>query len=175
MRPGEHLIIVGTEENALQARLRGLHLRDTLTILLPGPRSLWAFLFRAPLDGTLAKNVLGHGCGGLNIGECQTGDGRWPSNLLLVHGPGCGDQECQPDCPVGLLNVMSGLSRSVPSMRGERHGAVYGGGKGPTGPDTMRGHSDFGGASRFFPQFYGLAEALGWLMLLSRTDTTTPR
>lgn len=39
---------------------------------------------------------------------------------------------------------------SKASMRGERSGNVYGNGKGPTGPDTLRGHNDSGSAARFF-------------------------
>jgi DNA modification methylase len=61
--------------------------------------------------------------------------------------------ECAEGCPVKALDEMSGSSTSVASFRGERHGNVYGGGKGPSGPDTFRGHADEGGASRFFPQF----------------------
>jgi site-specific DNA-methyltransferase (adenine-specific) len=36
---------------------------------------------------------------------------------------------------------------------------IYGGGKGPTGPDSLRGHSDSGGASRFFNTFRYQAKA----------------
>jgi len=35
-------------------------------------------------------------------------------------------------------------------MRGERGGNIYGNGKGPSGPDTLRGHTDTGSAARFF-------------------------
>jgi len=35
-------------------------------------------------------------------------------------------------------------------MRGKLHGAVYGNGNGPSGPDTLRGHSDSGTAARYF-------------------------
>jgi site-specific DNA-methyltransferase (adenine-specific) len=35
-------------------------------------------------------------------------------------------------------------------MNGARHGNVYGGGKGPTGPNSFRGHGDSGSAARFF-------------------------
>ena len=37
---------------------------------------------RRPLDGTVAENVLRHGCGALNLDACRI-DGRWPSNLLM--------------------------------------------------------------------------------------------
>jgi hypothetical protein len=84
--------------------------------------------------------------------------GRWPPNLVLTHSAACGTQ-CAGDCPVGELNRQSGVTVGQQSMRGERHGAVYGGGAGPSGPDTMRGHADAGGASRFYPVFRYQAKA----------------
>jgi len=46
-----------------------------------------AVLARKPLDGTVAANVLAHGCGALNVDGCRVGDdvttqGRWPANIL---------------------------------------------------------------------------------------------
>lgn len=199
MLPGQHVIIIGTEVDALRARASGLSLRDTILILLPGITTVFAFLFRAPFEGTVADNMSKHGCGGLNIDGCRIysgpssggstsgasafgqgsgwnshnnrttqidrtmSAGRWPTNLLLVHGPGCTTKACQANCPVRLLDRMSGITQSVSSMRGERHGAVYGGGKGPTGPNTERGHTDCGTASRFYPRFPDLRAALEWL------------
>lgn len=122
-----------------------------------------------PLDGTYAANVLTWGCGALNIAGCRIGTegrplrepgqqsgfadvgvsagskaigettlGRWPGNVML-------DDEA-----AAMLDEQSGESKSSQSMRGELHGNVYGGGKGPSGPDSLRGHNDSGGASRFF-------------------------
>lgn len=127
---------------------------------------------RKPLsEPTVAANVLKWGTGGINVdasriegvvpqttqgassriygnGKGFSPDGmqmsnphpqgRWPANLLL-------DEEAAV-----LLDKMSGVSKSVATRRGERHGAIYGNGKGPTGPDSIRGHEDQGGASRFF-------------------------
>lgn len=67
--------------------------------------------------------------------------------------------DCAPGCPVAALDAQSGISSSQRSSRGERHGVIYGNGKGPTGPDTVRGHADTGGASRFFPAFRYQAKA----------------
>jgi hypothetical protein len=133
MLPGTHVIVIGQAEDAIAARKQGLQLRDTVLILLPGPKEVFAFLFRQPLEGTVAQNVLNHGVGGLWIDGCRIstteglnggaysaggraapmpGDdrvgsslgmyepkrkaqeykqpsGRWPTNLLLVHGPNC--------------------------------------------------------------------------------------
>jgi hypothetical protein len=256
MTPGQHVVLVGTEFDALQARIRGLQLRDTLLILLPGPRTSFAFLFRQPLEGTVAENVLRYGTGGLNIDATRVsigkednifqtnphtkggfghagaqiyGDsrgaptydfskGRWPSNLVLVHGPGCvriGEKkvhpggggtarrlagvsnqvayggnigrlapgtpdlgyvgsdgletvtnwQCQPDCPVRLLDEQSGESRSAVRLGGE--GEYLDPSKeGWRFKRAEGGYVDSGGASRFFPQFASLAEALGWLSKL---------
>jgi site-specific DNA-methyltransferase (adenine-specific) len=74
----------------------------------------------------------------------QPSQGRWPANL--VHD---GSDEVLALFPV---------TTSMASMRGERGGNIYGNGKGPTGPDTMRGHNDTGSAARFFPAFAHDAE-----------------
>jgi hypothetical protein len=95
-------------------------------------------LARRPLIGTVAANVLTHGTGALNIDGARVENGRWPANVIFDTEAGA------------LLDEQSGVSRSQTSMRGERTGNIYGNGKGPTGPDTERGHSDTGGASRFF-------------------------
>lgn len=185
--PGEHVIVIGTEADALRARAQGLTLRDTVTILLPGPRTLTGYLFRAPLTGTVADNVLRHGSGGLNVDGCRVGyqgksleevrrearspgkhssncqmdyaggwgprgdtiefhpGGRWPTNLVLVHGLGChrhvaksgeASWTCQADCPVCHL-------------------------------DRCRSDDLVAGAtSRVFPQFTSLPEAVAWLRRL---------
>jgi DNA modification methylase len=92
--------------------------------------------------------------------------GRWPTNVLLTHQPlidadgqvigdACADG-CVPDCPVADMDQQSGVTVSKASRRGERGGTVY---NGPTGPDSVRGHDDAGGASRFFPVFRYEAKA----------------
>lgn len=92
--------------------------------------------------------------------------GRWPANVLLSHTPlldedGCviGDacaDGCAPGCPAAEVDRQSGFSRGGRSWRGERHGAVY---NAPSGPNSVRGHDDSGGASRFFPAFRYEAKA----------------
>ena len=57
---------------------------------------------RKPLVGTVAKNVLEHGTGGMNIDGCRVGtvsstdesdtaktEGRWPANIVLTHSSEC--------------------------------------------------------------------------------------
>jgi DNA modification methylase len=127
---------------------------------------------RKPLDGTVAANVLEHGTGALNVDGCRiaAGDGytenavaqgvntaqtsyapalvrrtfepsqsgRWPANL--IHD---GSDEV-----VGLFPVTGAASAHI---CGEMRRNVYGGGKGLSGPKSLRGHNDDGGsAARFF-------------------------
>ena len=84
--------------------------------------------------------------------------GRWPTNILLSHHPDC-TESCQDGCAVMEMDRQSGYSTSTSSHRGERHGNIYGNGRGPEGPNTVRGHSDSGGSSRFFPVFRYQAKA----------------
>ncbi len=94
---------------------------------------------RKPLDGTVAANVLKHGCGGLNVyaGRVGDGDGRFPANL--VH-------DGSPDV-VAAFPVEAGAAAPV---RGTETSAttkeIYG--------DRARVpgafHADKGSASRFF-------------------------
>lgn len=133
---------------------------------------------RKPLIGTVAENVLTWGVGGLNIdgsrvgtgsGESKTvsypdirGDnykqgkeayaergtverlvkdqGRWPANIIL------------DEVTAQLLDEQSGTSTSkantmkIPDIRGGKYGSEYG----TRDFDSVRGHNDSGGASRFF-------------------------
>ncbi|MET7713707.1 DNA methyltransferase [Streptomyces sp. NPDC005407] len=84
--------------------------------------------------------------------------GRWPTNILLGHGPDCVDGgECQPGCPVTEMDAQSGITGSNARVnKGQRHGALY---NNPSGPGGSRGHADTGGASRFFPIFRYEAKA----------------
>ena len=75
--------------------------------------------------------------------------GRWPANFALSHHPAC-NGVCHEDCAVRRLGAQSGESEAKANMRGERHGVIYGNGNGPSGPDTLRGHSDSGTAARMF-------------------------
>ena len=256
MIPGSYTIVLGLELDALRMRALGWQLKDTFAILMPGPYTLTAFLFRWPLqkNSTIIENVLIRNQGGLNIDGCRvaylsdnvvtptvgrklqgpnpgcktnlpgykenwgqwkaTPLGRWPPNLILVHGPNCtqmGTQNirgshavahkgksvtdkaypnrrntyapvadhpvkshvnqdgtetvpsynCQPNCPVRLLDEQSGELKSgsmAPHLRSNRNGF-----NGPM-PELTFGHvGDSGTASRFYPQFPDLSQALQWL------------
>jgi hypothetical protein len=73
--------------------------------------------------------------------------GRWPTNILLCHGPDCIDGgDCQPECPV------------AGSVKGQRRsGGIMGQAAGSKISNS--GHGDTGGASRYFPIFRYEAKA----------------
>lgn len=88
----------------------------------------------------------------------RTHEGRWPPNLLLSHTLFCQlNGNCASGCPVAEIDAQSGLSESKPSMRGKMSPGQMAGLAGQTpnkrGYNSMRGHEDSGGASRFFPNF----------------------
>jgi len=123
-------------------------------------------------EKTIADNVLKWGTGGINIDESRVGDygarfngrkvdsdiygkygtakpkedynkGRWPANIIL-------DEEAGE-----MLDEQSGQSKSSSGFRGlqnsGRHGGVADLGDNiKEGTNSIRGHSDSGGASRFF-------------------------
>ena len=132
-------------------------------------------LARKPLAGTVAANVAEHGTGALNIDACRiplggesapTGSGngsarskfsqvatsegnggnttpdtgRWPANAVI-------DEEVAV-----MLDAQSGMSESQAASGVRRHGRSGGimGNVGGLRDGRPEGHSDFGGASRFF-------------------------
>ena len=249
MQPGQHLVVINGDP--VFYRAQGLELRDTLAALVPGSM-IPVYLFRVPLDGTVAGTLLGHGYGGLNIDGCRVSGaqpsvphpvfrskalpgsghtynthagvgrngtlsqatGRWPPNLLIVHGPGCrrvgekrvraevnaqspagkvhvpgwglsgkvpayhyGDGDgletvpawdCQPGCPALVLDAQSGLLKSAmgnPGKQTNNDALICFNGRAVSDPGRNQ-WGDSGGASRFFPQFASLSEALDWLLRL---------
>ena len=114
-------------------------------------------LARKPLDGTVANNVLAHGVGGLNIDACRVPSaepapaGRFPANVLL-------DEHAAKE-----MDKQSG--HIPPSRRVAKRDYIYEN----TGEflndfasyskGRVLGHSDSGGASRFFPVFKYQAKA----------------
>lgn len=138
-------------------------------------------LARKPLDGTVANNVLAHGTGGLNIDACRvpsdevTGWGgagaggcTWNSENMGL-GKNGGARPVQGRFPANVLldehaakemDKQSGVSTSkqrVGKRTGKAGTASYGDYEGQ--PNVSMGHSDSGGASRFFPVFKYQAKA----------------
>jgi len=70
--PGAYLALLTDDERvAIEARVAGLHLRDTMLLLGPAQAVSFAFLFRTPMSSTVAENVLQHGTGALAIDACR--------------------------------------------------------------------------------------------------------
>ena len=124
-------------------------------------------LARKPLEKglSIAENILKWGVGGINIDGCRVGNGakkwetprggiwatdidakselidnpqgRFPANIIL------------DETAAEILDEQSGVSKSQRSERGNiNYNLVYG--KYKSQEDTLRGHDDKGGASRFF-------------------------
>jgi hypothetical protein len=120
---------------------------------------------RKPLIGTVAENVLAHGTGALNIDGCRIGTevlqpqsrgvsrigtfegadgnvtpertGRWPANVILDE-----SQAAELDKQSGVTS--SNRIETSPTTEAAEGWGNMGSNRGP------RGHSDAGGASRFF-------------------------
>ncbi|MFF7476617.1 DNA methyltransferase [Streptomyces sp. NPDC008092] len=88
--------------------------------------------------------------------------GRWPTNILLGHGPECIDGgACQPGCPVAEMDRQSGITKSSGgsgTASGRPGQSVYGT-YGQSAGANIGGLGDQGGASRFFPVFRYEAKA----------------
>lgn len=151
---------------------------------------------------------------GLDVATSPESLGRWPPNILLVHGPGCahlgvrtvrtndrpnmavqaGTIEpgygggwkarskkapprstdgtetvpawaCEDSCPVKLLDEMSGPCGGSPGMRHTRARGNLA--KGDEYDRISQGHTDTGTASRFFPQFATIEDAMAWIARLT--------
>jgi site-specific DNA-methyltransferase (adenine-specific) len=141
-------------------------------------------LIRKPIsERNVARNVLTHGTGGLNIDACRVGtnskkwasprggiwstdanakadlidtnQGRYPPHVVFSHAPDCTDAACVEGCPVRELGEQSGVSVSKASQRGsvKVFSDKVRGSTGWEGKSTERGHDDTGTAARFFPVF----------------------
>ena len=135
-------------------------------------------LARKPLDGTVANNVLSHGVGGLNIDACRVGTdedtsrtpsvvgdtsapmgrgiamggrghsaGRFPANVLLDEHAA---KEMDKQSGVSVSSVRVNVEKDYTSSQSLTPDSGKGG---------DRGHTDSGGASRFFPVFKYQAKA----------------
>lgn len=124
---------------------------------------------RKPLsEGTVAANVLTHGCGSLNIdavrvkSEGQTQGGRWPANLILQHHPECDLKLCVSPCPISELEGQSGITKSNTGTRvlNACSNPIYGGGKGlktkTMPPRASSFLEDTGSVARYFKQIRDL-------------------
>ena len=138
-------------------------------------------LARKPLDGTVANNVLAHGVGGLNIDACRVGasgggtrcNNRDAAGKCLGHKGGSawdtfhGDESSGGRFPANVLldehaakemDKQSGVTVSRAGKRNAPKDAGTFGAYAGDDPDRM-GHTDSGGASRFFHVFKYQAKA----------------
>lgn len=137
--------------------------------LKPAIEDWW--LFRKPLDGTIAENVLKHGVGALNVEGCRVGDegGTKGSNYAKTELFGVGGRADIERLDAGrypshlihdgsdeVLAAFPATATAKAGNRGLQHSGRHGGlddigSNIKDGTDTLRGHDDNGGsASRFF-------------------------
>ena len=136
-------------------------------------------LARKPLVGTVANNVLAHGVGGLNIDACRVHSEDAPEGRTRHGGgiPGNGSSyelpDVRPASPAGRFpaNVLldehaakemdkqSGVSVSSVRANVEKDYTSSQSLTPDSGKGGDRGHTDSGGASRFFPVFKYQAKA----------------
>jgi hypothetical protein len=107
-------------------------------------------LLRKPLsEKAVAKNVLKHGTGALNIDAGRVGGGRFPSNTLFSHHPEC-SPHCHAECTVAKLDSQSGILKSGGGDKGNTPGIKGIFGRSGQGGFNALYQADVGGASRFF-------------------------
>lgn len=201
--PGAHVALFGGTDAAIEARCAGLHFRDTLLVLKPGPSYELVPVFRKPLsETTVVDQVLKSSTGPVNIDACRVGTstrtnassarkprstmnkgmaqgtvtqkhayGRWPSNLVLLHAPGCVPGYARMNGHKGYPNGPGGSSAQF-SQKGRQ----------TTRTGAWAGHADADGKEtvpawecvercsvrlldeqRYFPQFGGMPDFLVWL------------
>jgi hypothetical protein len=174
--PGAHVALFGDVPLCMEARRVGFEVRDTLLML--GSTYLSAFLLRKPVaEATVAAQVVATGTGALNIDACRTGDGRWPTNLILIHALTCsvdeqGSWDCAPTCPCARLDdisghLKSGAKRILERTRTDKADWRY--------DEGTTSYADEGGASRFYPQCTTADQAYEWLKRLTGERARLPR
>lgn len=118
-------------------------------------------------------------------GVIKVPSGRWPSNVVLVHGPKCRDGvsawECVTGCPVRVLDLQTGdrpatlTGRADPTATHDNPASAHP----PNWLGTRVGgggqvYADNGGASRYYPQFANDDELHEWFGRLIGIDRVTP-
>jgi hypothetical protein len=142
---GAHIIVFGDASVGMSARTAGFEVRDCILVAGP-ETTCTAWLLRKPIaESTVAAQVLKTGTGALWIDGCRIGTsggmtkhttwagsdawggnrttgvwvdhgGRWPTNILFVHGPGCrldGTKDVKPGNGSGTAVRHKGVSNAV--------------------------------------------------------------
>jgi len=78
--------------------------------------------------------------------------GRWPANIILSHGPDCGEDGCVPGCPCAAMDAQSGVSKSTGGKFSGSNalGQDSGWNAHNNRPVEINRPADAGGASRYF-------------------------
>lgn len=103
----------------------------------------------------LGHNKAGCSTSGATVHGPDTSGGRYPSNLVLSHSPGCMPGDCESGCPVQALDEQSGVLHSAmgqPSVQKANTASVCFNGRSVSTPGVNQ-YGNTGGASRFFKTF----------------------
>ena len=121
-------------------------------------------------------------------GDRHDNRGRYPTNLLLDHAPGCSEAKCVPNCPVELLGGEQGVARffycAKPAgheIRGNRHPTkkpvrlteelarlLWVGGERLGVPWCGSGSELVGGLAAGWPHLVGIERETRWLEVARR-------
>ncbi len=100
---------------------------------------------RKPLEGTVAANVLRHGCGGINIDASRIPPGRFPANLILSEDAAKSFDNQSGVCPSTLAGRANPTELHVNPGKSDPTVSMFG-----VGVGIGNVYADTGGASRFF-------------------------
>jgi hypothetical protein len=160
LRPAHEPIILARKSTGFDTTVANVLEHGTGAINIDGCRVESGARPRRVSNRRSGNEVYGDGLQGSRAaGETDTG--RWPTNVLLGHGPDCIDGgHCQSGCPVAEMDAQSGIRRTGGNLSGNEPGTrftdTYGECKGRV-PYVK--HQDEGGASRYFPIFRYEAKA----------------
>lgn len=73
-----------------------------------------------PPGGLRPRAQVDHPTGGRRAPTRADARGRWPTNLLLGHAPGCSPERCTVDCPIGALGPRARFFYCAKADRRER-------------------------------------------------------
>lgn len=172
------VIEVNSDLDALRVRV-SYRLKDTFYVV--GPSWVRVFLLVLPLPKEEESSATAR----LNLKACEVpveGDnhtdtdtdtdeensGRLPSNVLLVHSPTCStDGVCARGCPIFRMDQMSGWLQSSGKMIERKSAGNTKTFRRKEVGTVWKRHDSGGYASRFYPRFRTMEEAMEWLETLT--------
>jgi site-specific DNA-methyltransferase (adenine-specific) len=160
LRPAHEPIVLARKSTGFNTIVANVLEHGTGAINVDGCRTATVSAGPGTTPQSSVAGRRGSMAGSLDRVDYDGSAGRWPTNVLLGHGPDCIDGgDCQTGCPVADMDRQSGISTSpTGSVKGQRRsGGIMGQAAGSKISNS--GHGDTGGASRYFPIFRYEAKA----------------